>query len=395
MLKRDLFICHSSADAAMAKELVVSFERHGITCWLASRDVPVGRAYQAEIVEAIAQCGAMLLLFTSATNESAHVLREIELAEQEHKPIFPLRIHAAEPVGGLKYMLANRQWIERRALGNRIFETIETLLRPAKQPTSPPQSEIGQSPAPTPAPVSAISLQMTIPRPAWVAGAIGAIAFVCVTAWLVISRPATETDRGAANTQVPRAATVQTPPAVSSASNDASTASSDADRTSCFSLGNDDYKAADKIDPGMVACTRMINGGKFKGNGLAALFRARASWKEKKGDYDSALADYGTSIRIEPNNVESYDYRADVYQDKGDLDAALEDYNQATKIDPTYAAAYFSRGRIYEKRNETENAIAEYNIAIEQPTPNRIAQWAQDNARARLKVLMENLYKKN
>jgi hypothetical protein len=389
MLKRDLFICHSSADATMAKDLVANFERHGITCWLASRDVPIGKGYQAEIVEAIAQCGAMLLLFTSATNESAHVLREIELAEQEHKTIFPLRVHSAEPVGGLKYMLANRQWIERRALGNRLIETIEALLRSGRESTSPPLSDLGQSPAPAPAPTLAPAtatrvapaLQLAIPRPALVAGAIGAIAFVCVAAWLVINRSTTETDRGAAN--APSA----------NVSNEASTAPSESDRTICFSLGNEDYKAADKIGPGMVACTRMINGGTFKDKGLAALYRARASWKEKNRDYDAALADYNTSIRIEPDNVESYDYRADVYQDKGDLDAALKDYDQATKIDPTYAAAYFSRGRIYEKKNETENAIAEYNTAVEQPTPNRIAQWAQDNARARLKALMESIGK--
>ena len=92
---------------------------------------------------------------------------------------------------------------------------------------------------------------------------------------------------------------------------------------------------------------------------------------------------------------ESYDYRADVYQDKGDLDAALENYNQATKIDPTYAAAYFSRGRIYEKKGDIDKARAEYNQAIAVPTVNRIAQWAQDNARARLKALAEDPDKKN
>jgi tetratricopeptide (TPR) repeat protein len=164
-------------------------------------------------------------------------------------------------------------------------------------------------------------------------------------------------------------------------------ADAEGDRIACFSLGNENYKDTSKIDPGMAACTRMINGGKFKDKALASLYRARASWKEKKGNLDAALADYNISIRIEPDNVESYDYRADVYQDKGDLDAALENYNQATKIDPTYAAAYFSRGRIYEKKGDLAKAREEYNAAIAVPTVNRIAQWAQDNARARLKAL--------
>ena len=164
----------------------------------------------------------------------------------------------------------------------------------------------------------------------------------------------------------------------------------DKDRVICFSLGSENYKDANKFDPGLNACTRMINSGRFKDKALAAIYRARGSWKQKKGEMDAALADYGISIRIEPDNVESYDYRADVYQQQGDLDRALEDYNHASRIDPTYAAAYYSRGLIYEKKGDTAQARAEYNSAIAVPTVNRIAQWAQDNARKRLQVLAED-----
>ena len=163
----------------------------------------------------------------------------------------------------------------------------------------------------------------------------------------------------------------------------------DKDRVTCFSLGSENYKDANKFDPGLNACTRMINSGRFKNKGLAAIYRARGSWKQKKGELDAALADYGISIRIEPDNVESYDYRADVYQQQGDLDRALEDYDHASRIDPTYAAAYYSRGQIHEKKGDIAKARAEYNSAIAVPTVNRIAQWAQDNARKRLQALVE------
>jgi tetratricopeptide (TPR) repeat protein len=166
-------------------------------------------------------------------------------------------------------------------------------------------------------------------------------------------------------------------------------ADAESDRVTCFSLGNENYKDASNFDIGLAACSRMINSGRYHDKALAAIYRARASWKEKMHDLDAALADYGVSIRIEPDNVESYDYRADVYQDKGDLDAALADYDRATKIDPTYAAAYYSRGLIYEKKGEIDKARAEYNSALAVPTINRIAQWAQDNARKRLEALAE------
>ena len=155
-------------------------------------------------------------------------------------------------------------------------------------------------------------------------------------------------------------------------------ADAESDRVTCFSLGNENYKDAEKFDIGLAACSRMIDSGRYKDKGLASIDRARASWKEKKRDLDAALADYGVSIRLDPDNVESYDYRADVYQDKGDLDAALQEYDRETKIDPTYAAAYYSRGQIYEKKGDLDKARAEYNAALAVPTINRIAQWAQD-----------------
>jgi tetratricopeptide (TPR) repeat protein len=163
----------------------------------------------------------------------------------------------------------------------------------------------------------------------------------------------------------------------------------DADRGTCFSLGSESYKDKANFDPGIAACARMINSGAFKGKGLASIYRARGSWKQKRGDLDSSLADYGISIGIEPENVESYDYRADIYQQQGELDKALADYDRASRIDPTYAASYFSRGLIFEMKNDIEKSRVEYNKAIAEPTKDRIAQWAQDNARARLKALAE------
>jgi len=161
------------------------------------------------------------------------------------------------------------------------------------------------------------------------------------------------------------------------------------DHTVCFSLGSESYKDKDKFKAGEDACTRMITGGSFKGKGLASIYRARGSWRQKQGDLDASLSDYAIAIKMEPKNVESFDYRADVYQQKGDFDRALSDYDRATKLDPTYTAAHFSRGMIFEKKKEFDKARSEYKITIGLPTRDRIAQWAQDNARARLKALDE------
>jgi len=97
-MKYDLFISHSSADAEAAVALVNEIESRGILkCWIAPRDIPIGASYQREIVRAIANCGGFVLLFSRSTNESNHVLREIELAEQNKKAMYPVKIDASEP----------------------------------------------------------------------------------------------------------------------------------------------------------------------------------------------------------------------------------------------------------------------------------------------------------
>lgn len=163
----------------------------------------------------------------------------------------------------------------------------------------------------------------------------------------------------------------------------------DADHDVCFSIGSESYKNKDNFKIGEDACARMITGGRYSGNALASIYRARGSWRQKQSQLDASLSDYDIAIRMQPKNVEGFDYRADVYQQKGDLDRALADYDRATKLDPAYSAAHYSRGMIFEKKKDFAKARSEYKITIGLPTRDRIAQWAQDNARARLKALDE------
>jgi tetratricopeptide (TPR) repeat protein len=157
------------------------------------------------------------------------------------------------------------------------------------------------------------------------------------------------------------------------------------DQSTCFSTGTEDYKKKEAIQPGINACSRLISS--RSGTGQAAAYRARGYWKHQKGDLDAAIEDYNVAIRLDPKNMEGYDYRADVWQDKGDLDRALADYDMATRVDPTYAAAYYSRGRVYETKGDIERARQEYNAALAVPPKDRIAEWAQRGARDRLAKL--------
>jgi hypothetical protein len=127
-LKYDIFISHATSDTGIAKELLDAFEGRGFRCWLASRDSLPGEDYEQEIVSAIESSCAILLVFSQSSNESRHVHREIVLADNEGKTIFPLRIESAEPTGKMRYQLAGRQRIDFFSDRRSALESIEQRL---------------------------------------------------------------------------------------------------------------------------------------------------------------------------------------------------------------------------------------------------------------------------
>lgn len=163
------------------------------------------------------------------------------------------------------------------------------------------------------------------------------------------------------------------------------------DLSDCFATKRTDWGNADLFDVAIRACTRRI--ANQSGKARAEAYAARGSWKTKKGEYDEALSDYDKALAIDPDNVEFYDYRADVWLQKGNVERAIDNYNQSIRIDATYAAAYYSRGRAYEKQGDMERARESYRAALVPPRTRklqmqeRIQEWAQVNAERRLKEL--------
>jgi tetratricopeptide (TPR) repeat protein len=175
-----------------------------------------------------------------------------------------------------------------------------------------------------------------------------------------------------------------------------------ADQTSdeCFSLGAYSTNYVDKPDavaPAIKACTTVIAARKRNATpaSLATAYSARGSWYTKSfvlkvagtENLDKAIADLDEAVKLNPKNVEFYDYRADAWQFKGDLDRAIANYDQANRVDPQYAAAYFSRGRIYQQKGDIAHARADYAAALAVPNRDRIAAWAQDQAQKALDAL--------
>jgi hypothetical protein len=135
-LPKHIFISYSQNDKKWAEMVCAQLEEAGIGCWIAPRDIAPGVTWPAAITDAIRQCRAMIIIFSTHANQSPHMAREVEVADNRRVPILPVRVEDIAPAGDMEYFLSNRQWydlhgatVERKVTG--LPEVISSLLADA------------------------------------------------------------------------------------------------------------------------------------------------------------------------------------------------------------------------------------------------------------------------
>ena len=111
-MPHDIFISYVEEDRAHAIQTCDVLESAGIRCWIAPRNIAPGRTWGAAIIEAITQCRVMVLIFSSRTNLSRQVARELERADSKRIRVVPFRIEDVAPSGDLEYFLGSIQWFD-------------------------------------------------------------------------------------------------------------------------------------------------------------------------------------------------------------------------------------------------------------------------------------------
>jgi hypothetical protein len=127
-----IFVCFSSKDEAVARDVVEFLEDAGLKCWISLRDVPPGHNYQETIVHALEAARGIVFLFSESSSKSGEIKKELSIGGSINTPVFPLRLSPITPTGALRYELATRQWIDifpdrERALG-KLVDTINRVL---------------------------------------------------------------------------------------------------------------------------------------------------------------------------------------------------------------------------------------------------------------------------
>ena len=134
-----IFISHSSKDADVALKICNILEKNGKNCFIAPRDIRMGKEYAEEIINGIDGAEAMLLLMSESANKSPHVLREVERAVSKSVPILVYTLENVELSKSMEYFLMSHQWMNVEAGGD--YTEIVKFVCDLKQKNSTVQPE--------------------------------------------------------------------------------------------------------------------------------------------------------------------------------------------------------------------------------------------------------------
>jgi sulfatase modifying factor 1 len=129
-MAHDVFISYSQMDKPTAD---AALEAAKIRCWIAPRDVLAGTNWGGSIIRAIGESRVMVLVFSSHSNKSQQVLREVERAVNKGAVIVPFRVENIQPSEDLEYYLSAPHWLDAltpplEAHIQRLCETVGSII---------------------------------------------------------------------------------------------------------------------------------------------------------------------------------------------------------------------------------------------------------------------------
>jgi hypothetical protein len=133
-MAHDIFLSYSSRDKPVADGVCAHLEGAGIRVWFAPRDIVPGTNWGEAIIDAINASRLMVIVFSSSSNRSPQVLREVERAVAKGMGVIPFRVEAVTPSKSMEYFLSSPHWLD--AIDpplekhiHSLLETVRTLLQ--------------------------------------------------------------------------------------------------------------------------------------------------------------------------------------------------------------------------------------------------------------------------
>lgn len=312
-----VFISYSTQDITYASRLAEKLRAEGFDVWIDNRRLRSSEDWWRSIVLAIDACAAFVVLLTPRSDQSKWVQREITLADQRNKPIFPLLL--AGDIDTPNWALFVRTQYEDVRDGHlpnpgffaNLAENVPrrrgqkgaNVVRMA-QPRTPTYDPALQTAIDMPPPVETKPARRSL---GWLVFLIALIAVVATGA-IVLN------DTGALDNI----------------------------------LG--------QVMPGPVPDDEMSAEQHF----------AKGAEAVDRQDYGAAIEQFSQALEAgyEPA-AEALTARGDVRREIGDLPAAIGDYQAAIEANPDFAEAYYGLGEAYANSSQFDQAIESYNMAYE------------------------------
>ncbi len=148
---RDVFISYSSRDKVIADAICAKLEAEKVRCWIAPRDILPGIEYGEALINGINVSRSMVVVLSSASNDSPHVLREVERAVSKGIPIIPFRIEAVVPSKSMEFFLSAPHWLDAltkpvEAHIHRLATVVRAVLEPGQSWESPRSGSVTAPP---------------------------------------------------------------------------------------------------------------------------------------------------------------------------------------------------------------------------------------------------------
>lgn len=102
----DIFISYSRKDAELAAALAERLRQSGASVWMDTMAIVAAQTWSAEIVNAIKECKALVVLLSPDSVASHNVTKEVALASEMRKTIVPIDVSECELNDAMVYALA-------------------------------------------------------------------------------------------------------------------------------------------------------------------------------------------------------------------------------------------------------------------------------------------------
>jgi len=108
-----IFISYSRKNEALVKKIVQEIEDAGQRVFIDYRDIPPGKVFASEIVDAIEKSACCVLMLTNESNNSNMVLNEVNSATNHNKIIIPLKLNSAVTLSkAMEFYIGKNNWVE-------------------------------------------------------------------------------------------------------------------------------------------------------------------------------------------------------------------------------------------------------------------------------------------